>query len=166
MNKVKFKPKEFNLKILPRLLEHIQSLDNEEYEVSVSKVRKSRSQNANSYLWVLLDKLAVKLNMRKEDIYRELIKDVGGNSEFLPIRNDAVDKWVACWEQKGIGWVCDVIGDSKLDGYTNVICYYGSSTYDTEQMSRLINLVVEECMTQGIQTMTPQEMSLLLEEWK
>ena len=55
---------------------------------------------------------------------------------------------------------------SKIDGCTNVILYYGSSEYDTRQMSRLINLIVEDCKIQGIETMTPDELSALLDRWE
>ena len=54
---------------------------------------------------------------------------------------------------------------SKLPGCVNVILYYGSSTYDTAQMSRLINLAVQDCKEQGIETMTPQELAAMMEGW-
>ena len=135
------------------------------YDVEIKEHRKRRSMDANSYFWVLCGKLAAKVGLPKEDVYREFIKDVGDNYTIVPIRNDAVDKWVSNWQSKGIGWCCDILGDSKLPGYTNVITYYGSSTYDTQQMATLINLMVQECKLQGIDTMTPAELSLLLESW-
>jgi hypothetical protein len=54
---------------------------------------------------------------------------------------------------------------SKLDGCTNVTLYYGSSTYDTNQMSRLINNIVEECRLQGIETRSQEELESLLNAW-
>ena len=135
------------------------------YEADLKEHRKKRSLDANAYAWTLLGKLANKVGLPKEDVYRELIKDVGNNYEILPIRNDAVDKWIANWQSKGIGWVCDILGESKLDGYTNVITYYGSSTYDSSQMSRLISLICDECKTQGIETMTPAELAMLMDGW-
>ena len=139
--------------------------DGKVYEADLKEHRKRRSLDANSYAWVLLGKLANKVCLPKEEVYREFVKDVGGNYEILPIRNDAVDKWITNWQGKGIGWVCDILGESKLDGYTNVITYYGSSTYDSLQMSKLINLIVEECKQQGIETMTPAELALLMDGW-
>ena len=135
------------------------------YEAELKEHRQRRSLDANSYAWVLLGKLANKLGLPKEEVYREFIKDVGDNYEILPIRNDAVEKWIANWESKGIGWCCDILGESKLDGYTNVITYYGSSTYDSLQMSRLIRLISEECKLQGIETMTQAEIALLMDGW-
>lgn len=139
--------------------------DGKVYEADLKEHRKRRSLDANSYAWVLLGKLANKVGLPKEEVNREFVKDVGDNYEVLPIRNDAVDKWIANWQSKGIGWVCDILGESKLDGYTNVITYYGSSTYDSLQMSKLINLIVEECKQQGIETMTPAELALLMDGW-
>jgi hypothetical protein len=113
----------------------------------------------------LAGKLGAKVGLPKEEVYRSLIPDVGDNYEILPIRTDVVEKWTSNWESKGIGWVCEILSESNLPGYTNVITYYGSSTYDTKQMSRLIELIITECKLQGIETMTPQELSLLLEGW-
>ena len=44
-------------------------------------------------------------------------------------------------------------------------CTDGSSTYDTAQMSRLIDLAVQDCKALDIETATPQELSLLLDRW-
>ena len=133
------------------------------YDAELKEHREKRSLDANAYAWVLLGKLAAKLNIPKEEVYRQIIRDVGDNYEILPIRDEAVDKWISAWEEKGIGWCCDVLGKSKLGGYTNVIAYYGSSTYDSKQMSNFISLIVQECGEQDIETATPRELSLLLE---
>lgn len=40
---------------------------------------------------------------------------------------------------------------------------YGSSQYNTKQMTRLIRSVAEECKAQGIETMTPEELAGLMD---
>jgi hypothetical protein len=50
---------------------------------------------------------------------------------------------------------------SKINGCTNVILYYGSSTYNTAQMSLLIDHLVQDAKALGIETMTPQELEAL-----
>lgn len=140
--------------------------EGKKYQAELKEFRKKRSLDANAYFWLLCGNLSAKLGISKEIIYRQYIKDVGDNYTIVPIRNDAVDKWIKNWQEKGLGWVCEIIGESKLEGYTNIITYYGSSTYDSAQMSRLISIVVEDCKAQGIETMTPQELSLLLEGWQ
>ena len=54
---------------------------------------------------------------------------------------------------------------SKIDGCTNVIVYYGSSTYDSKQMSVLIDRIVQDCKELGIETLPPDELLRLQEEW-
>lgn len=133
-------------------------------DIQIDKHRQRRSLDANAYCWVLLDKLAAVLRKPKTEIYRELIREVGGNCETYCGLEKAVDKLVQLWEKNGIGWCADVT-DSKLEGCKNVVLYQGSSTYDTRQMSRLIDLVVQECRAQGIETATPAELEKLKEAW-
>lgn len=140
------------------------------YVVEIKEFRPRRSVDANAYLWTLLGKLSEKLSLPEapvspEDIYREAIRDVGGNYEVTPVKNEAVKRWVENWMHNGTGWVCEIIGSSKLEGYTNVINYYGSSVYDKAQMARLIDIVVQECKAQGVETLTPAELNKLREEW-
>ena len=136
----------------------------EKLSIKLSKYREKRSNDANSYFWVLCGKLAAKTKQNKIDIYRELIRDIGDNFEILPIRNEAVNKFVSNWGKnndgkKRLGWICDILGDSKIEGYTNVCAYYGSSTYDSKQMSDLIDSIIFECKEQGIPTETPEEIA-------
>ena len=42
-----------------------------------------------------------------------------------------------------------------------MILYYGSSTYDTQQMSLLIDHIVQDAKALGIETMTPAELEAL-----
>ena len=164
--KLSFKKDKFTF-LLPRIMEFVNSLeDDKEYELTISNAVKKRSNDANRYFWELVGKLSEKINVSPEDIYRTYIKDIGGNYEVMPIREDAVDTWIKNWRSRGIGWQCDIIGESKLRGYTNVICYYGSSTYNSKQFSRLIEPCIEDCESQGIETMTSTELESLMTNYK
>ena len=143
-------------------LNGLEEYTDKDLTVKVSQYRSKRSKDANAYFWELCGKLSVKLRISPEAIYRILIKDVGGNYEIVPIRNDAVDTWIKNWQSRGMGWVCETT-PSKLEGYTNVFSYYGSSVYDTAQMSRLIELIVNECKENNIETATPEELAILME---
>lgn len=46
-----------------------------------------------------------------------------------------------------------------------MITYYGSSSYNTAEMSKLIELIVQECQQLEIETKTPAEIKSLLESW-
>lgn len=64
----------------------------------------------------------------------------------------------------GLGWIAEPF-ERQIPGCTNVNVYYGSSTYDTAQMSRLIDLVVFDCKENGIETMTPEDLARLKGAW-
>ena len=132
-----------------------------QFEIKLYKPR--RSLDSNAYCWLLLGKLQEALKIPKEDIYRDLIKNIG-SYEIIPIKNEALDKFRSAWSKNGIGWITETT-PSKLDGFTNVLAYYGSSTYNTSEMSKLIDLIVQECQQLGIETKNPAELKSLLESW-
>lgn len=136
----------------------------EKLSIEIKPYRARRSLDANAYAWVLMDRLAERLNESKEAIYREYIKNIGGNSEIVCIKNAAMERLCEAWSKNGIGWQTDTF-PSKLEGCTNVILYYGSSTYDSAQMSRLLDLIIQDCKEQGIQTETPDEIARLKALW-
>jgi hypothetical protein len=139
--------------------------EGKDFAVKIEPYKEKRSNDANAYYWTLAGKLSAKLGIPNVEIYRQHIKDIGDNYEILPIKNEAVDKFTQAWGKNGIGWLTNIIGKSKLEGYTNIMAYYGSSTYDSRQMSRLIDLMVEDCKEQGIETATPEELARLKTEW-
>lgn len=136
-----------------------------QYDVTVKEHRARRSLDANAYAWVLLDKLSERLRIPKTELYRAYIREIGGNSETVCVLETAFAKLCSGWEHNGIGWQTETM-PSKIQGCVNVILYYGSSTYDTAQMSRLIDMIVQDCRMQGIETMPPDRLAALMEGWK
>lgn len=135
----------------------------EKLSIEIKPYHKPRSLNANAYAWVLIDKLAEKLNLPPEQVYRETIRSIGGVCEIVKCNRNAVEKLKSTWSAHGIGWQIDTV-DSGEDW---VICfmYYGSSAYNTAQMTRLIDALVQDCKAQEIDVMPEEERSLLLESW-
>ena len=132
--------------------------------LKLTKWREKRSHTANSYAWILLGKLSEKLHIPPEDIYRNLIRDVGGNYTAVKVAATACESLRRNWEANGIGWVSEVLGAAG-PGMLDVLLYYGSSQYDSAQMGRLIDLIIEECRQQDIEYLTPQELSMMLDDW-
>lgn len=136
----------------------------ERLSIEVKPYRKRRSLDANAYCWVLIDKIAEKIGESKEAIYKHYITHIGGNSEICCVKNEAVKRLCDGWHRNGLGWQTETF-DSKIDGCTNVILYYGSSVYDSAQMARLLDLIVQDCRTLDIPTETPNEIARLKSMW-
>jgi hypothetical protein len=128
--------------------------------IEVSQQKKKRSLDSNSYLWILCQKIAEALHTTKELVYRKVIRDVG-QFEIVPIKNEAVERWIEVWKGKGLGWFAEVMEDSKLPGYKKVISYYGSSIYDQHEMSVLLDEIVSQCKELNIETLTPNQLAEL-----
>lgn len=145
-------------------------LDKEkEYVIEIKKKSKSRSMNANAYCWVLCQKLALELSengyISKEDVYRKAIKECG-HFTYVPVRADAVDRYIQIWQGHGLGWLAEDAGECKsIKGYHNIMCYHGSSVYTVAEMQRLIDCLVDECHQLGIQLEDSDYIQSLVKEW-
>lgn len=139
-------------------------LNNVPVNAEIKKFYRRRSRDANAYAWVLIDKLAAVLNITKTEVYREAIRDIGGVSDVCCVTDAAVESLVNGWKHNGLGWFAEIL-PSKIPGCTNVRLYRGSSTYDTKQMSSLIDILVRECKQQHIETATPQEIAAMNAAW-
>ena len=136
-----------------------------EGDYAIVKAKKPRSLDANAYAWVLIDKLASALHMGREEIYRNTIRDIGGVSDILCMTKAAYSDFKRHWENKGLGWQAEAEPSSKLDNCLVVTAYYGSSAYDTRQMSVFIDHLVQDCKALGIETETDGRIQSLLEAW-
>lgn len=150
--------------LLSSNINSLEEIENVPLDIEAKKHSEKRSLDANAYCWVLISKLAEKMNLKPIEIYKMAIKDIHVY-EILPIKNEALEKFVQAWTKNGLGWVCEVIGDSKLQGYTNIKAHYGSSTYNSKEMSQLIDSIVEDCKLQGIETDTPEQIARYKEAW-
>ena len=140
-----------------------------EYTVEIKKKSKQRSLNANSYCWVLCQKIAKELSKNgytsKEDVYKKAIRDCG---IFITAGFTEQDKddAITSWSKQGIGWFADDMGASaKVQGVYVVHLYKGSSVYNVEEMQRLIECLVDECHQLGIQLEDSDYIQSLVKEW-
>lgn len=133
-------------------------------DAELKEHREKRSLDANAYAWVLIGKLAEATGIDKTEIYRNAIRDIGGNYETVCARAQAADAMIKLWTGRGLGWQAEQF-PSKIAGCVNLNLYYGSSEYDTRQMARLIDNIVQDCKACGVETLTPDKLALLVDEW-
>ena len=140
------------------------SLADKEISFEIKESRKHRSLTANGYAWVLIDKIAEKTGLRKSDVYRHAIKEIGGVSDTIRVMDKAVDRLREGWEKQGLGWQTDTM-PAKIPGCTCVTLYYGSSVYDSKQMASLIDSLIQDAENLGIPTITDEQAERLIGRW-
>lgn len=133
--------------------------------IDIKKYRKGRSLSANAYMWVLCGELAERIGSTKESVYRQHILNMGVY-KVAEINEECAETLITGWQMNGIGWIAERVDYSQNDGFVIVHLYYGSSVYNTKQMSRLLDSVIEDCKEQGIQTETPDEIAKMKSLWK
>lgn len=138
------------------------------YELIIRDYKEKRSLQANNYSWVLTNKLAEKMlvagvKISKEEMHAEMIfrygqpeVDENGDLVFWFIKDTikATDYYP----------YAKPIGNGKLDGEpaTKWQIFRGSHDYNKSEFSIFIKGIVEECIEQGIETKTPDEIARMI----
>lgn len=128
-------------------------------DIKVHRVR--RSLDSNAFLWVLIEKLATALHTTKDELYLLMLGRYGVFTHII-VKPQAVERIVSEWR------TVKNLGEVHISGQTGVQlqCYFGSSTYDTSEMSRLIDGVVSECRELGIETLPDEDIAAMNREWR
>ena len=126
-------------------------------EISVRKWTEKRSLDANSYLWALITKIANALRESKEDVYFDALKAYGQGGA-VSVEERYVEDFCRTWKYH------ERLGETLLNGKTFVHFRFwvGSSEYNVEEMSILIDGVVREAKNLGIETLNPSELNSLI----
>lgn len=144
-------------------------------DVDVRKHKKKRSLDANAYYWVLLTKLAKILRLSNAELHNNLLSKYG----FLEYIEDKTMKTVlpdtdAAYKKVMDSHVYHLKPTSDVRcGNDGKMCrtylmLRGSSTYNTEEMSRLIDGLISECKDIGMsdcEIASPEEQRILKERY-
>lgn len=130
-------------------------------DIRLSKHTKKRSLNANALLWECLGEIAALQRADKWEIYLMMLRRYGQYT-YVCIHPGAVDMLRRQWRE------CEQIGELTINGKKAVqmLCYYGSSTYDSKEFSVLLDGVISEMRELGLPTPMPEEVRQSLETWE
>lgn len=140
--------------------EFVSKIKDRVYTAILKEFRERRSLDANAYMWVLLEKMAQVLRTDKDSLYLEVLSRYGVFTHIV-VKPQVVGRVKEEWR------TVRELGEVTINGQTGIQlqCYFGSSTYDTKEMARLIDGIVSECKELEIETMTPDQLSVIKEEW-
>jgi len=138
----------------------LESITDKLLTITAKIFRNKRSRDANSYSWVLMQKIAEDQHTDKWSVYLEMLGRYGAFTHII-VRPGVVDRVVSEWR------TVKNLGEVTVSGQTGIQlqCYFGSSTYDTKEMSVFIEGIVSECHELGIETATPEELDRMKKEW-
>lgn len=142
-------------------VDEIEALADKDLEIEAKKYRKKRSKDANALLWACIGELSKALHADKWDIYLTLLKRYGKYT-YICVKPNVVDAVKAQWRET------EEIGEIEINGTKAIqlLCYFGSHTYNTKEFSRLLEGTIEEMAAAGLQRPTSEEMQRSLEAWE
>ena len=140
-------------------LDHICACD--KLRIEVKKYREKRSLDANALLWKCIGDLAAALRSDKWDVYLQMLKRYG-KFTYICVKPAVVDAVKAQWRE------CEEIGEIDINGQKSVqlLCYFGSSTYNTKEFSVLLDGVMSEMEEMGIPTPATEDMERAIKQYE
>lgn len=142
--------------------------DKDKLSVKIVQYRAKRSLDANAYFHLLVGKIADVTGQSNFHIKNKLISEYGeyerlcGNLVSLPLDDD-IDAYEV--EFAHLQPTTETHINSKGKVFRINLVMRGSHTYNTKEMSRLIEGTVEEAKALGIETKTPEEIREMEERW-
>ena len=146
----------------PSALHEIDKIkDCEKLSIKAGQYRAKRSLDANKMLWACLGEIAAALRCDKWDVYLQMLKRYG-KFTYICVKPAVVDAVKAQWRE------CEEIGEVDINGQKAVqmLCYFGSSTYNTKEFSVLLDGVISEMKEMGLEVPPSEDMRRALEQWE
>ena len=116
----------------------------------IKEFKEHRTLSQNSYLWKLINELANKIGISKEDMYLKMLKDYGQSEVISMLSSINPNGYFKYFESIGTG----VVNNKE---FTHYRIYKGSSEYNTIEMKYLLDGIIQECENVGIPTLTINE---------
>ena len=137
--------------------ETFDTLKDKDVVIEIKKASERRSNNQNRFAWELIDQIAAASHEKISDIYRRAIREIGGVSTMVGMKDEAIPVFREGWEKGHLGRQVEIIPGSTRPGWSNVKIYFGSSEFDTEQFGRLLDVLIQDAEALGIPTITDKE---------
>lgn len=129
--------------------------------IKATRYTKDRSLDANKMLWACLGDMCKILNTDKWALYLHELKK-WGKYTYICVKPQAVEAMKKQWrESEVLGTV--KIGDQEA---VQMLCYFGSSTYDTKEFSDLLDGVIQDMRELGITPPPSEDIKHSLELWE
>ncbi len=123
--------------------------------------REKRSLDANGLLWHCIGEIAKELRTDKWDIYLTMLRRYGVYT-YIVVKPNMVSKTKETWRE------CEELGEIDINGEKGIqlLCYFGSHTYDSKEFSILLDGVISEMKEMGLETPMDSEMRRVIEQWE
>ena len=133
-----------------------------DYRIKLTKWTEKRSLNANAYAFVLCTKIAQAIGSSKDEVYEQMLQAYGTVDEDFPPITVIAGADMTITKEHWLRIDTRKVGGKDFDCYLRI---KGSSEMDKKEMAHFIDGIVFECKQLGIETLPPDELERLKEQW-
>ena len=125
----------------------------------IEEHKDKRSLNANALLWKCLGDIANAIHSDKWTVYLQMLKRYGTYT-YICVKPEAVEGIKKQWRE------VEEVGRGLMNGVESVqlLCYFGSSTMNTSEFSRLLDGVISELEEMGLPSPGQEELDRVIKQ--
>ena len=119
-----------------------------EYQLEIKELKSTRTIQQNRYMWTLIHEISKEQGMDDMEVYIQALEEANAKYEYIMAPEEAEENL-----KKGFRAVKvvrpEIHNNKKFYVYK---CFVGSSKFNTQEMTRLIDVVVGWCHELNIST--------------
>lgn len=119
-----------------------------EYQLEIKELKSTRTIQQNKYMWALIHEISKKQGMDDMEVYIQALEEANAKYEYIMAPEEAEENL-----KKGFRAVKvvrpEIHNNKRFYVYK---CFVGSSKFNTQEMTRLIDVIVSWCHELNIPT--------------
>ena len=119
-----------------------------EYQLEIKELKSARTVQQNRYMWALIHEISKEQGMDDMEVYIQALESANAKYEYIMAPEEAEENL-----KKGFRAVKvvrpEIHNNKKFYVYK---CFVGSSKFNTQEMTRLIDVIVSWCHELNIST--------------
>lgn len=138
-----------------------EGLDGKLLDVTMVEHKTRRSNDANALMWACIGEISRVVKKEPFEVYLDELAKYGKYT-YVVVKPDAVESMMKMWRE------CKIVGEIDINGRKGLqlLCYFGSSTYTTKEMSDLIEGILMDMDDMHLQRPASSDLQRAMEAYE
>ena len=142
-------------------ISEVDNINDKKLRVIAKQYRQKRSLTSNGYAWHLMQEIAEKNGTTKDEVYLEMLQRYSRAFTHMIVHPEVIPRLAEDYR------VVVDLGEVLVNGKVGhqIQLYFGSSKFDTKEMSVFLDGIISECRDLGIEVIPQSDIDKLNAEW-
>ena len=137
------------------------NINGKKLRVLAKPYRQKRSLTSNGYAWHLMQEIAEKTGVPKDEVYKECLQKYSRAFAHMIVHPEVIPRLAE--DYRVVVDLGDVLVNGKVGHQVQI--YFGSSSFDTKEMSVFLDGMISECRDLKIDVIPQSDIDKLNAEW-